>query len=32
MEAYGMKAGQTTESACVAKLMRLYQAMFDTQG
>ena len=29
MEAYGMKAGQTTESACVAELMRLYQAMVD---
>ena len=27
MEAYGMKVGETTESACVAWLMRLYQEM-----
>ena len=29
MEAYGMKVGETSESACVALLMRLYQEMSD---
>ena len=31
MEAYGMRAGETTESACVAELMRRYQALTEKQ-
>lgn len=32
MEAYGMPIKETTESSCVAELMRRYQALTATEG